>query len=109
MKGPHGANKKCFPVPLTSVHAAARPGGLYCGRCAITHLAFELFTDERDNAGSGDWVRFAKNEESLKAHLRIGNGSTRTFRQRTPWPTPMLKEASFRKRLETIEGLLNHR
>jgi hypothetical protein len=62
--------------PLTSVHAAARLGGLYCGRCAITRHAFELFTDGRDNAGSGDWVwqwvRFAKNEESLKAHLRIG-------------------------------------
>jgi hypothetical protein len=43
----------------------------------ITGHAFELFTDGLDNAGSGDWVwqwvRFAKNAESLKAHLRIGN------------------------------------
>jgi len=49
---------------------------LHCGRCAITRHAFELFTDGRDNAGSGDWVwqwvRFAKNQESMKAHLHMG-------------------------------------
>ena len=49
----------------------------HCGRWSITRHAFELFTDGRDNDESGDrvwqWVRFAKNEESLKAHLCMGD------------------------------------